>query len=214
MPCLRSPWTSACCSRTRSERRPDRRGPAGASGASSAMSGTVTASELSSCGSRSRARWRTTAFSTASARFFLFSEPSSLGKGEGTVAADHLDTGMVGEPFGHGRYVPVGQQIHGAPRFDVHQDGGIDMPLAQRELVHPEHSRRVRCRFGQALDRRPATAPRRPPLRDPGGRCQRRPPQRDRRRSPQGDLLPRRRPTRRLPGEVHFTDIEHLEFDL
>lgn len=143
-----------------------------------------------------------------------FSEPSSLGKGEGTVAADHLDTGMVGEPFGHGRYVPVGQQIHGAPRFDVHQDGGIDMPLAQRELVHPEHSRRVRCRFGQALDRRPATAPRRPPLRDPGGRCQRRPPQRDRRRSPQGDLLPRRRPTRRLPGEVHFTDIEHLEFDL
>lgn len=76
-------------------------------------------------------------------------EPSGLGEREGTVAADHLDTGMAGQPLGHRRHVPVGQQNNRPPGLDVHQDGGIDVPFAQRELGHPEHPRRVRCRFRQ-----------------------------------------------------------------
>lgn len=53
---------------------------------------------------------------------------------------------------------------------------------------------------GPAPDRRPAAASRRPPLRGSGTGRRRRPPEGDRRRSPQGDLLPGRRPPRRLPG--------------
>lgn len=87
-------------------------------------------------------------------------EPSGLGVCGGPVAADHLDAGVVGEPGGHRRRGPVGQQINWTARVDVHQDRAVVVSLAQGELVHPEHPRRVyfglRQTAYQPQERRPA----------------------------------------------------------
>lgn len=87
-------------------------------------------------------------------------ESSGLGVCGGPVTADHLDAGVAGEPGGHRRRGPVGQQINRTAPIDVHQDRAVVASLAQGELVHPEHPRRVH--FGlrqtayQPQERRPA----------------------------------------------------------
>ena len=68
-------------------------------------------------GSRSRARWRTTVFSTAQVlpdvpavrdmNGVRGAEPSGLGTGGGAIAADHLDAGVVSKPLRHRRGGPV-----------------------------------------------------------------------------------------------------------
>lgn len=153
-------WTAACCSRIGSESRPDRRGPAGESGASAAVSRGGAARDWSvSSGSRSRARWWMTVFSTASTLpdvpavgnmdCVWCPQPARLGVGDGPVTTDNLDAGMVSQPRGHRGNGPVGQEVDRAATVDVHQDGAVDVPLAQCELVHPEHLWRTRRRLGQ-----------------------------------------------------------------
>jgi hypothetical protein len=56
---------------------------------------------------------------------------------------------MVGEPGGHRRRGPVGQQIDGTARVDNQQDRAVVVSRAQGELVHPEHPRRVRFGSGR-----------------------------------------------------------------
>ena len=49
---------------------------------------------------------------------------------------------MRGQPRLHGCRLPAGQQVHHAGGGDVHQDGPVHVPLAQREVIDPGHLRR------------------------------------------------------------------------
>ncbi|MFE1876436.1 hypothetical protein ACFW9N_37185 [Streptomyces sp. NPDC059496] len=44
----------------------------------------------------------------------------------------------------------VGQQVDRTASLDVHQDRGVDMALAQSELIHSQHAGRRRRGLGQA----------------------------------------------------------------
>lgn len=76
-------------------------------------------------------------------------EASGLGVGAGAVAADHLHARVLGQPAGDGRDAAVGQQVDGAAGLDVHQDRRVHVTLAQRELIHAEHTERRRLGPGQ-----------------------------------------------------------------
>ena len=69
----------------------------------------------------------------------------ALGVCAGPVPADHLRAGMRGQPRLHGCRLPVRQQVHHVRGGDVYQDGPVHVPLAQREVVDPEH---LRCPGG------------------------------------------------------------------
>jgi hypothetical protein len=84
----------------------------------------------------------------------------TLGIIGGTVTADHLDTGVFGEPVGQGVGGPLGQDIDGTAALDVDQDCAVAMALTQGEVVDTEHldppDGRVRQRADQAYQGVPA----------------------------------------------------------
>ena len=68
--------------------------------------------------------------------------PGALGVGPGPVPADHRGAGMGLQPgLDSGRF-PVWQQVDRVSGAHVHQDGPVDVSLAQREITGPEHLRR------------------------------------------------------------------------
>ncbi|MEU6370889.1 hypothetical protein ABZ876_35535 [Streptomyces sp. NPDC046931] len=82
----------------------------------------------------------------------------SYSKRENETLAQALHSGLhrLAKPWYQLRAVHVFRLA----RLDIHQDRAVVVPLAQRELVHPEHSRRRHRGFRQAAyqpqERRPA----------------------------------------------------------
>ncbi len=79
------------------------------------------------------------------------------------VPADHLRLGPFREPSGQAGRLPVGQQVHRTPTFDIDQDRPVVTPFTSHVLIDADHPRGrnfgVRQRFDQpqhrtAADRR------------------------------------------------------------
>nr|WP_245685698.1 hypothetical protein [Streptomyces yerevanensis] len=64
--------------------------------------------------------------------------PGTFGVSAGPVRADHLDFRMAAQPVGERVGVPARQHIDRATSFQVHQDRGVRVALAQREVVDPK----------------------------------------------------------------------------
>lgn len=64
--------------------------------------------------------------------------PGGLSIGAGSVAADDLDLGVLGEPGGDGLGFAVGQHVDRAAGFQFDEDRGVDVPAAQGEVVDAE----------------------------------------------------------------------------
>lgn len=64
--------------------------------------------------------------------------PGTFGVGTGPVTADNLGFRMAAQPGGQRLGVPARQHIDRAASFQVHQDRGVRVALAQREVVDPE----------------------------------------------------------------------------
>lgn len=79
-------------------------------------------------------------------------EAGSLGVGARAVAADDLNSGVVDQPPGQGGRFPVREHVHGPARLDVDQDGSVDTPLAQGEVVNSQHPGCGYLWVGQCLD--------------------------------------------------------------
>nr|WP_243761756.1 hypothetical protein [Streptomyces sp. YIM 98790] len=71
----------------------------------------------------------------------------AVGVGGSAVAADDLDTGVVGQPGGKGGGLTVRQNIDGVVGVDIDQDRAVGVPPAEGEVVHCEHLGRGLVRF-------------------------------------------------------------------
>ena len=65
----------------------------------------------------------------------------ALGIGTGPIPRDDLDPGVFPQPLRDGLGGPLGEQGHGLPALEVHQDRAIGVPFPQGEIVHPQHGR-------------------------------------------------------------------------
>lgn len=72
----------------------------------------------------------------------------ALRVGTGPVPADDLHLGVTVQPVGQRRGVPAGQHIERPAGLQVDEEGGVRIALAQREIVHAQHSDLGRRRFG------------------------------------------------------------------
>jgi hypothetical protein len=75
-----------------------------------------------------------------------------LGIGACTVPAQDFDLGVGGQPLGQWPGLPAVQHVDGAPGFQIHDDRGVPVPSAQREVVHRHHPHRTDRRFGLGPD--------------------------------------------------------------
>lgn len=57
------------------------------------------------------------------------------------IAADHLHPGPFREPSREAGSLPVGQQVHWTPAFDVDEDSPVVTPFAGRVLIDADHPR-------------------------------------------------------------------------
>jgi hypothetical protein len=64
----------------------------------------------------------------------------ALGVGPGAVTADHAGSRMRPEPVRDTARLPVGQHADHLPGGDTDQDGPVDVPLAQREIVRDDET--------------------------------------------------------------------------
>jgi hypothetical protein len=80
--------------------------------------------------------------------------PGAVGVGAGPVPADHLGAGMRAQPAGEGVGLAVGEQVDRAVGGHVDQDRAVDVPAAQREVVHAEHRHTRALGVGQARSSR------------------------------------------------------------
>lgn len=76
----------------------------------------------------------------------------SVGVGTGSVPADHLDAGMVGQPGHQAVGFPVGEQVDRPVGVQVDQDRSVDMTTTHGEVVDPEGPHHIRLRVGQRPD--------------------------------------------------------------
>jgi hypothetical protein len=67
--------------------------------------------------------------------------PGAFGVIPGPVPADHLRARMRRQPGLQGAGFPVRQQVDRPPGADVHQDGPVDLPAPQGEIIDPEDLR-------------------------------------------------------------------------
>jgi hypothetical protein len=76
------------------------------------------------------------------------------------VAADDLHPGVGVQPGAEGLRGPLGKHVDGPAGLDIDQHRAVDMPLAQREIIHAQHQRGPPSRVGRGADqpqqRRPA----------------------------------------------------------
>jgi hypothetical protein len=86
----------------------------------------------------------------------LLSERRSVGCGFGIgaspVPADHATAGMLTQPRGERFRSPVRQHIHRTAHAQVDEHGAVDMPPAQREIIHAEYRNRPDLRVRQRAD--------------------------------------------------------------
>lgn len=68
------------------------------------------------------------------------------------IPADHLHPWPLRKPSGQAGSLPVGQQVHRAPAFDVDQDGPVVAAFAGRVLIDANHARGRNFRVGQGFD--------------------------------------------------------------
>ena len=68
------------------------------------------------------------------------------------VAADDLDTRVGVQPGAEGFGRAFGEHVHWPAGLDVHQDRAVDVPLAQREIIHTQHQRNPRIGVGSGAD--------------------------------------------------------------
>ena len=61
--------------------------------------------------------------------------PGGLGIGPAAVAAHHLDLGMLGQPRRDRTGVAALEHLDRATGLQVHDDRGVDVAAAQREVV-------------------------------------------------------------------------------
>jgi hypothetical protein len=84
----------------------------------------------------------------------------AFGVAAAAVPADDLHPRVRVQPGAEGFRRPLRQHVHRPARVDVDQDGAVDVPLAQREIIHPQHQRGPVIRVGGGADephqRRPA----------------------------------------------------------
>jgi hypothetical protein len=57
----------------------------------------------------------------------------------GTVAADHLGTGMCSQPFGNCFGFPIGENIDGSVSAHIDQNCAVTMPPTESEIVDAKH---------------------------------------------------------------------------
>ena len=74
------------------------------------------------------------------------------GVAPGAVPADNLHAGVGIEPGAEGFRGPLGQHVHRPRRFDIDQDGAVDVPLAQREVINAQHQRGLAAQVGGGAD--------------------------------------------------------------
>lgn len=156
-PVLHEPWTAPCCSRTRSDRRPARRGSALTGGRTTAVArqggGLVREAGPGAAARSSRPRRRGAATGGTGRRRASRpgAEPGGVGVGDGAVVADDLQAQGIGQSGAYGLGRAVGQQVNRAAGLDVDEDGGVDVALTQGELVDvlPDPAPRVPDRAGR-----------------------------------------------------------------
>jgi hypothetical protein len=59
---------------------------------------------------------------------------------------------VVIQPGAEGFRGPLGQHVDRPAGLDVDQDGAVDVPLAQREVIHAQHQRGLAIRVGGRAD--------------------------------------------------------------
>jgi len=67
----------------------------------------------------------------------------------GPIPADDLDPGMLAQPVGEGVCSPIRQQLDRSVGVDIDDDRPVDMPTAQREVVHAERRHHTDCAIRQ-----------------------------------------------------------------
>ena len=77
---------------------------------------------------------------------------SAFGVAAAAVPADHLHAGARIEPGAEGLRGPLRQHVHRPPGLDVCQDGAVDMPAAQREIIGTQHLGGTCGGVGQGAD--------------------------------------------------------------
>ena len=82
----------------------------------------------------------------------------AFGVAPAAVPADDLHTRMRVQPGAEGLRGPLRQHVHRPAGLDTGQHGAVDMPLAQREVIHTHRGLPVRVgsRADQPQQRRPA----------------------------------------------------------
>lgn len=76
-----------------------------------------------------------------------------LGVGAAAVTAHHPHTGMSTQPRFQGVGLTIGEHVDALPRDRVDDHGGVAVPFAEREVVHPDHRRHRTDRQRQAQQR-------------------------------------------------------------
>jgi hypothetical protein len=72
----------------------------------------------------------------------------ALGIGAGAVAGEHCNAGVLAQPGRERACLAVGQQRHRTVLFQVDQHGAVDVPFAQRPVVHAQGGGRRHGRQG------------------------------------------------------------------
>jgi hypothetical protein len=70
----------------------------------------------------------------------------------GPVPADDLGARMITQPGGERLGLPVGQQVNRAAGVHVDQHGPVNVPAAQREIIHPQDRHLPGPGVGQGTD--------------------------------------------------------------
>ncbi len=76
----------------------------------------------------------------------------TFGEERCSIAAAHLHPGPLLEPSREAGRLPVGQQVHWTPAFDVDQDGPVVAAFAGRVLIDADHPRDWNFGVGQRFD--------------------------------------------------------------
>lgn len=76
----------------------------------------------------------------------------ALGVGAGAVSTDHLRAGMREQPRGERVGLPIGAHVDRPMGGHVDEHGAVDVPAAQREIVHPQHRHQADLRIRQRPD--------------------------------------------------------------
>ena len=72
-----------------------------------------------------------------------------LGISTGPIPAHDLDPGILAQPVGEGGCSPIRKQLDRSVGVDIDDHRPVDMPTAQREVVHAERRHHIDCTIRQ-----------------------------------------------------------------